>query len=329
MRRSLFVAAMLVLFGASALAPLGRTASAQVGFFGSATIEPSKETTASVEEVIGRVMSFDHDGDGAVGADELLDRMQPLMDRGDRDGNGRLDRAEVRALASAPPRSKNGVGFPFSGSYGFGDEIGFSSRSHVGGALGDLRLDGATLERALLVVSDFMDALEARASSELLEAVEPLLTRGQLSNFRDALERPQPAPVLTFRSQAEGGNPVVVFRGPPIPIERRIEQFRLAPAAQETALAAVERYRETTRPGDAERPVLLAALEGILDNEQRENFRAALERRPVVSTGLPFVVPPPPPVPEPVNLDRTGFRIRSVANVASGEGPAVVTQQER
>jgi hypothetical protein len=46
--------------------------------------------------------------------------------------------------------------------------------------------------------------------------------------------------------------------------------------------SALERFKARLRPNDAERSVLLAQLRGILDDEQLDNFRAALERRPVV-----------------------------------------------
>jgi hypothetical protein len=272
MRRCLLVVLALVLFGG--------TAAAQVGVFRSAGIAPAKES-ASVEEMIARVMSFDHDRDGAVGADELLDRMQGLLERGDRDDDGRLDRAEVRALASAPPRSTVSVGFPFSSSYTFGDQIGLSSRAHVEGALEDLRLDDAAHGRALGIVATFMDALEAHAAARLLDEMAPLLTAAQLSDVRDAVEsRGDRQPLPRWVPDVDARRVVVFSRG----LEQRIAQYRLPLEEREAALAAVARYRDTIRPGDAERPVLVAALGDVLDDGQRENLEAALARRPVVST---------------------------------------------
>jgi len=285
MRRTLLVPLMVVLFGALSWEPSGRTVSAQVGTF-LAPVEPATQTSASVDEMIARVLSFDHDGDGAVGGDELVDRMQPLLARGDRDGNGRLDRAEIRALASAPPRTKNT--FPFaSHGYGFGDEIGISSRSHVEGALEDLRLDDEAHARALQVVSAFMDAVEAKAADTLMDDLEPLVTSQQAAQVR-AIVAPGSEGRPTVSIPGVAGNRVIRFNGT---LEQLVEQFRLSPEPRETARAAVARYRETIRPGEAERPVLLASLQGLLDDDQRENFGAALARRPVVSRGGAVFVP--------------------------------------
>jgi hypothetical protein len=48
-------------------------------------------------------------------------------------------------------------------------------------------------------------------------------------------------------------------------------------------LAALRRVQ---RPSDIERSELLEQLSGILSDEERDNFRAALERRPFVAPPL-------------------------------------------
>jgi hypothetical protein len=51
-------------------------------------------------------------------------------------------------------------------------------------------------------------------------------------------------------------------------------------------LAAVQRVQALLRPSDVERSELLEQLNGILSDEERDNFRAALERRPLVAPPL-------------------------------------------
>jgi hypothetical protein len=53
----------------------------------------------------------------------------------------------------------------------------------------------------------------------------------------------------------------------------------------EPALAAVERYKTRLRLNDAERSELVNSLKDTLSEEDRDNFRAAIERRPVVAAG--------------------------------------------
>lgn len=50
-------------------------------------------------EVIERILAFDKDSDGLVTKSELPERMQPLVDRGDSNQDGSLDRQEIAALA--------------------------------------------------------------------------------------------------------------------------------------------------------------------------------------------------------------------------------------
>jgi len=85
-----------------------------------------------------------------------------------------------------------------------------------------------------------------------------------------------------------------------------LEDLKLASPAREKAAAIVmafvsalekkartdllkdmdgQRFRNRLRPGDAERSELLDQLKGILSDEERDDFRAALERRPVAKAG--------------------------------------------
>ena len=65
-------------------------------------------------------------------------------------------------------------------------------------------------------------------------------------------------------------------------ITQVIATFNLPESQNARALAVVERFKDRIRPGDAERTALLAQLHGILSDEERDDFGAALARRPVI-----------------------------------------------
>jgi hypothetical protein len=64
-----------------------------------------------------------------------------------------------------------------------------------------------------------------------------------------------------------------------------VAAYHLTAEQTSQARAALERFNSRRRLGDAERSVLLDRMAGILSNEERDDFRAALERRPVVKAG--------------------------------------------
>jgi hypothetical protein len=90
-------------------------------------------------------------------------------------------------LANKPPAPVTVRGLQV-GQYGFGEEV-VSSRSHIDGALDDLRLIEPTREQARSVVRTFVDALEAEAAADLLDEMRRLLTADQLADFKVALDR--------------------------------------------------------------------------------------------------------------------------------------------
>jgi hypothetical protein len=91
----------------------------------------------SPDDVVTRLLSFDRNRDGKVAKAELAERMHSVVTRGDADGDGALDRREIRTLAMKPAATAatatGGRGIPFPGGYGFGDQNGLSSRSHIDG----------------------------------------------------------------------------------------------------------------------------------------------------------------------------------------------------
>jgi hypothetical protein len=66
---------------------------------------------------------------------------------------------------------------------------------------------------------------------------------------------------------------------------RQIGQFKLPPPENAEALAAIDRFKKQLRPDEVGRSALLDQLKDVLGDEERDNFRAALERRPVIKAG--------------------------------------------
>ena len=139
--------------------------------------------------VVARLMTFDRNNDGLVAEDELPDRMRSLI-AGEVGSDGALDRDEILALVAVPkPVTAIGGGFPRPGGYTFGDQFELSSRSHVLGALDDLRLSESIRAHALAVVDPFIESFEAQATTALLKDVEVLLSENQLARLRAAVDR--------------------------------------------------------------------------------------------------------------------------------------------
>jgi hypothetical protein len=269
------------------LLPLTTTASGQTPIPRQHTMPPLVDVTAiapvTAPIVVARILSFDRDKDGRVVKEELPERMQNLLVN-DVNGDGALDSAEieVRAVATTAhvhimpaggvpmPAGATLPRPPHGGGYMFGDQVGLSTRSHIEGALDDLRLGGLTREQALAVVQTFMNVLLSPAQ---MESVTSSLNR-QMTN-RNAV-----------RARVSSGFETVrrVFHSEP-DLAMRINQFGLKPDEHRQALAAVERFKATIRPGDAERTALLGQLADILSDEERDNFGAALARRPLVKAG--------------------------------------------
>jgi hypothetical protein len=234
---------------------------------------------ASAEHVVARMMSFDSDFDGKLAASELPERMHGLVARGDVSGDGTLDDAEIRKLANAPPQDARAF---FSGGYTFGDQVGLSSRAHVEGALEDLRLTGEAKDQALDAARWFMDELEAPASANLLKEMESLLTPEQLADFKGALDSESRGRAVRVFNNSTGAAPRRVAFGSNL--AAHIGRYALPPAQNHQAHAALGRFTGEGRFGDEERSALLESMKGILSDEERDDLRAALERRPLVKS---------------------------------------------
>jgi hypothetical protein len=244
-------------------------------------------TTATENDVLARMMSFDRDGDGRVEKSEVPERMHGLVTRGDVSGDERLDTSEIHALLTATTTSSAVTDRGFTGSpgYMFGDQVSLSSRSHIEGALEDLRLASPAREEAAAIVKNFVDGVELDARAELMKEMWTLLTTGQRTNFENAVDRQLSTPtfkIMTVPNEVQSRIATARLFMSGMDLGRRIEQFGLPPADTGRALAAVERFKTRLRLGDGDRSELLRQLNGVLTDEERDNFRAALERRPLV-----------------------------------------------
>jgi hypothetical protein len=279
MRRGLL--ALLALLGASSIA------SAQVQFVPppGLTIQTAAAARVSPDDVVTRLMTFDHNNDGRVAIGELSERMRPLVARGDRNGDEALDRAELQALAVAPRAeapAQTGRAFARQGGYSFGDDVGLSSKTHIEGALEDLRLASDTKERALPIIRRYVDQVETAAMTELTSRLEALMSLEQVVTLTTALKNPERQ--LTQRSA--NGETRVIRMTVGGDLKRRVEGMGLVPENNLKAQKAIDDFKSRLRLGsEADRAQLLVQLKDVLSPEEREDYGAALARRPVVASG--------------------------------------------
>jgi hypothetical protein len=280
MRRGLLALLVLLVSSSVAFAQGGQ-------FFTQLGTTPT--TKVSTDEVIARIMTFDQNNDGRVAIGELSERMRPMVDRGDKDGDRALDRAEVLALSRAPATKQFHAGFPTSG-YGFGDDSGFSSRQHIEGSLEDLRLTSDKTDRALPVIRAYLEQLEAAARANLLGQLDPVLSPEQLWDLKQTLNTPPRE--VTLRTNVDGvhTDKVVRLKVNTDPV-RRVASMGLTASIREQIRQVLDEYKLRTRLGrEADRVELLAQLQDVLSAGELEDFGAALARRPVVANGGVFAL---------------------------------------
>jgi hypothetical protein len=269
----------------------------------------SARGTARPDDVVARLMSFDRNNDGKVQKAELAERMYTVMDRGDADGDGALDRDELLTLATARPAEAAVRGFGH-GRYSIGADTDVSFRRHLEGAIEDLRLEAARKDPALAIVRTFSDTRDAEGKAELLGAMGNILSPEQLTAFTAALERQLPASAVrtVMHGSAAGDGPqrtVTFVAGGDL--EGRVAMLQLQPEANGRATAALERYRSRVRLDDADRAELRRHMASVLTTEESEDFLAAIARQPVmVADGFIFkkaiVVAPSMNVDRPVSV---------------------------
>src|SRR5262249_8038552 len=127
--------------------------------------EPPRELVRpapiSVEDIVERIMAFDKDKKGKVTKDNLPERMHHLIELGDTNKDGALDRDEIKKLAAKLATAPGGVGGPRAitvdrvdarfgpvpgpgapGGFGVGGALRAGGPGAVEGVVDDLKLSG-------------------------------------------------------------------------------------------------------------------------------------------------------------------------------------------
>jgi EF hand len=138
------------------------------------TVTPQRRRGAEDAAVVERLLSFDKDGDGFVTKEELPERMQYLIAKGDTNKDGKLDRDEIRKMSSEVARTD-------TRGRGRGAEVvsGRLTPRAVERALADLKLSESKKEAAAAAVQASKDNL--RKLTELGRADVLLRVNGVLS----------------------------------------------------------------------------------------------------------------------------------------------------
>ena len=235
------------------------------------------------EDVVQRIMTFDANRDGKVQRSELAERMDGLIAVADFNKDAAIDRPEILAASRRPPE-QTPTPFTNSSVYGFGDEGTTISvvtpLMHIEGAIADLRLPPQTRARALAATSAYLEQLEARATSELIDALNVVLSPEQRSSVTRVLETyrlPWMASDMTRQPTSAAGRVQDMMQV--------VQFFGLTPRPTGVAIRAVQRFDENTRIHDEERLDLVAGMADFLSAEERVDLAAALQRRPIVQKG--------------------------------------------
>ena len=142
---------------------------------------PAPPISPSPLAVIERVMSFDANKDLQLSRDELPERMQGLIARGDRNADGILDFEELRTLVNAAASVHTRIAFHRQPSEG------------LAGVIDDLKLPPGKHEQALAIVRTYEppagNVPEKPASSAVAKAMRSLLDDEEYENFIAAATR--------------------------------------------------------------------------------------------------------------------------------------------
>lgn len=163
---------------------------------------PKGGARVSADVIVARLMQFDRNHDLKLAIDELPDRMQTLVVRGDKSDDLMLDAREIRRMTEVGPEMPVLFSSPQFGSYGFGDSGTLSSRTHIENTIEDLRLEPGANEAAKRIGAAFADELEAEVATfpartrldearraALADRLSSVLTAEENENFRAALAR--------------------------------------------------------------------------------------------------------------------------------------------
>ncbi len=163
-----------------------------------------------VDDVVARVLAFDKNNDGKITRDELPERMQFLIERGDTNKDGALDKAEIKMLATTRAAAPGGPGGGRAISVDRADIRGRSEASGVRtgfgpgtadieGVVDDLKLAGKKKDQAMAAVKAHQEnvrKLMDQARAELLQKMKEILSEEEWQDFQAALDRPRGATIF-------------------------------------------------------------------------------------------------------------------------------------
>ncbi len=176
-RTALMAGAMLVVVGAAtAQAPAVLRSAVLMTEMPPVPLAPRAK---SPDAVIERVMSFDGNGDHRVSRDELPERMQGLVARGDGNGDAVLDSAEIRSLVNAASSERSRV------------VVRSQSSEGLPGVIKDLRLPPAKHASALAILGTYKlpRTVNDSTGSDLYREMRALLDDEEYENFVAAAAR--------------------------------------------------------------------------------------------------------------------------------------------
>ena len=138
---------------------------------------PPPGTARSPLAVRERLLSFDADKDLRLSRDELPERMQGLIARGDKNANGVLDFEEMHALVNAAASERTRISFRPQPSEG------------LPGVISDLKLSPAKREQALAILHRLAPNVSQPAGGDVYKAMRLLLDDEDYENFAAAAAR--------------------------------------------------------------------------------------------------------------------------------------------
>jgi hypothetical protein len=145
--------------------------------------------------VVDRIFSFDANGDHRIARDELPERMEGLVSRGDHNQDGFLSRAEVIALVDRRPSARQVERFTARGAPSLAEIIA------------DLKLPPATHDRAMEIVTEHTGSrnINDRVKDDLYAAMRELLDNEDYENFVAAATRLRNTPRVFVGGIVGGG----------------------------------------------------------------------------------------------------------------------------
>jgi hypothetical protein len=149
----------------------------------------------SVDDIVEWLMSFDKNKKGKVTKDDLPERMHHLIDQGDLNKDGALDRDEAKKLAATLATAPRGFGGRRDVRIAAGPGPGFGPPpGAIEGVVDDLKLPGKKKDQAVAAVKahqEHVRKLMDQARAELLQKMKEILSEEEFKDFQAALDRPR------------------------------------------------------------------------------------------------------------------------------------------